>query len=195
MGPTHRQTSDAPGEPGHHAQVPAQTRDSGSAGKRVAPHAPADPGSDVVHRSPGLRGAGHHAGQLYRRRLRLRRHAQDVEARGRAAEQTQPATLAQAVYSDSGSGLSDPDPELSVDGKVSEGRANLSDHAPGGQRQYRPTDGAGGGRATVQDWMPHLSTQLCGAPAFAWATAEVCEPVTRSSKCGVDGGVYKCANV
>ena len=172
LGPADRQTAHVARKPRHHAQVPPKTRDSGPAEKRVAPHAPADLGSGVVHRSPGLRGAGHHAGQLHRRRLRLRRDAQDVEARGRAAEQTQPATLAQAVYSDSGSGLSDPDPELSVDGEVSEGRADLSYNAPGGQRQHRPVDRADEGRAAVQDRVPHLSAQLCGTSAITWATAK-----------------------
>jgi hypothetical protein len=48
-----------------------------------------------------------------------------------------------------------------------------------------------GGRAAVQDRMPYLSAQLCGAPASARAAIEVCKPVARSPQCGIDRALHQ----
>jgi len=146
--------------------------------------------------SPGyLRGSGDHTGQFPRRRLRLQGGVQEPQARFRAAEQTQPTTIAQTLHPDPRPGLPDSDPEPPGDGEVLEGRADLSDHTPGGEYEHRSAERSGCGRTAVQNPLPYLSAQLCGALATSRTAAEVCEPVNRSSKRGIDRGVYECANV
>jgi hypothetical protein len=87
LGPVDRQTSPDPQNRGADAGLSAQARGPGATRHRKTPHLPPDPGPDVDHRRPDLGGAGPDAGQLHRRRVRLRGGAHDPETAAGATQE------------------------------------------------------------------------------------------------------------
>lgn len=108
---------------------------------------------------------------------------------------TQPATFAKTVYSDFGSELSHPGPQLPVDGEFRKDERSIRSRAGRSASTSRGSPCRWGGGANVQDRVSYPSAQLRYTSASVWEAAEICEPAPGTSQRGVNGELHQRADL